>query len=97
MLVTQRHWTHVEAREPARVPKNLGTFSSFPLTGREALSSGSSLKGSQHYSLVFVLSVPHEKTLIPDPYARTKHGIFASIVLVLGSLHQISEVMFSGI
>lgn len=38
MLVTQRHWTHVEAREPARVPRNLGTFSSFPLTGREALS-----------------------------------------------------------
>lgn len=86
MLVTQTHWTNVEAREPAGFPKNLGTFSS--------PHSGSSLKGSQHYTL---LSVPHEKSLSPDPYARTKHGIFASIVLVLGSLHQISEVMFSGI
>lgn len=59
--------------------------------------SGSSLKGSQLYCLVFVLFVPHEKILISDPYARTKHGIFASIVLVLGSLHQISDVMFSEI
>lgn len=38
MLVTQTHWTNEEAREPARFPKNLGTFPSFPLTGREALS-----------------------------------------------------------
>lgn len=97
MLVTQRHWTNVEAWEPAKFLKNLGTFSSFPLTGREALSLWFLTEGFSALLSGICALRPCEKILIPDPYARTKHGIFASIVLVLGSLHQISEAVFSGI
>lgn len=80
MLVTHTNGTNAEAGEPVRFHKNLGTFFSFPPVMKLfSFTLGFLLKGSRHYILVSVLSIPLEKFLIHDPYSRIRHGRFASI------------------